>query len=588
MKTSMHFKILTVSLIVMTANCLNAGFLDGLKKIGGGVVEAADSAFDATVNITTSAVQSVSQGSTLSGSPTNTPITVQTDKVEVPTMQTTEPTQVTTPTSSTASISATPAPAPAAQVVESRPTTEADNDDNLLSRRKHRKEKKNQQRAEAKHDARVGGHVASKNGKPRNEGVAAYQKFISNEFKPKIEAFEQALARRDRAFRSTYWRNGVFSMSEIGRYESGQSELALNRLREIAKGDDAMFRKLRSSSSAWSFAGDSLRQPWNYWTINRMSPYFNSSNGKFGTYLHDNPEPSMRYLDETNAKIESLDNLSKWIEKARAWLAREDDIIRKECFIGESSAKRIADLHGKADYKPFAVYKDIAFGDSVIDVFEKMKKIDNGAEWMRMSRNDDQAGKTIEAYLHGKQLYTKILTRHGLDFIFGSFAPDEGAILVRMEMEFATAPDVGMLVDKYGKAEGAKVRKVRDIIDRKWPETEIGQFGLLLFTALENKAKSIEEKNGDSSTLRKDMLAVSEKYCQGTAVEKTIVAIDGVEISICENSESHKVSKLIFEDTLLSAKLKELCIKQKEADKKAEADAKAEAEKKAKAAAVEF
>ena len=55
-----------------------------------------------------------------------------------------------------------------------------------------------------------------------------------------------------------------------------------------------------------------------------------------------------------------------------------------------------------------------------------------------------------------------------------------------------------------------------------------------------------------------------------------------------EDEETHKVSKVIFEDTLLSAKLKELCAKQKEADEKAEAEAKAATEKNAKAAAVDF
>ena len=47
-----------------------AGFLDGIKKIGGGVVEAAGSAFDSAVNVTTNTVQSISASADVSAEPT--------------------------------------------------------------------------------------------------------------------------------------------------------------------------------------------------------------------------------------------------------------------------------------------------------------------------------------------------------------------------------------------------------------------------------------------------------------------------------------------------------------------------------------
>ena len=595
MKNTVIFVLVTI--VLAAAQVASAGLWDSIKKVGSDIADTAGNVASATVSFTTSTVHSVKQRTVFADPRTNTTETAQSNPapVEVPTA---------TQTVSTAETSA-PAPTPAVQPSASAPVsvpssvpvsvpqaaerktaTAADDGDNLFSRKKHRKEKRHQQHAEGKPSAKSD-HSSSNDKKSENSALSAYQKFINDEFKPKIKACERALSRRASAFRSTYWFKGVYSYNELGKYESGQSELALKRLRELANGDDAEFQKLRSEASAWSFAGESLMQPWNYWSIKRRNPYFSEGNGRFNIYLSDNPDASLRYLDETNMEIGSLDNLSKWIERARAWLTREVEIVDKECSISALSVKRIAELHGRADYKPFAVYKDIVFGDSVIDVFEKMKKIDDNAHWMRMSRNDNDAGKSIETYLHGKQLYAEILSRHGLDFIFGSFAPNEGSVLVSMEMKFGTAPSADALVDKY-KVEGAKVEKIRDIIDRKWPETEIGQFGLMLFNALEQKAIAIEEKKGDASTYRKDMLAVSEKYCQGTAVDKTVVSIDGVTISICENVETHKVIKVIFEDTLLSAKLKELCVKQKESDEKAAAEAKAAMEKKAKAAAVDF
>lgn len=59
LKLAIATSLLSVSMSV------HAGFLDGIKKIGGGVAEAVGGAFDATVNITTSAVQSVSSHTTL-------------------------------------------------------------------------------------------------------------------------------------------------------------------------------------------------------------------------------------------------------------------------------------------------------------------------------------------------------------------------------------------------------------------------------------------------------------------------------------------------------------------------------------------
>lgn len=590
-------RLILVTMILVAAQVVTAGLWDSIKKVGSDIADTAGNVAGATVNFTTSTVHSVKQRTVFADLRTNATETAQLNPVsaEVPTATQTvltaetsapAPTPAVQPSAPAPVSAPSTAPVSVPQFAERKTATTANDGDNLSSRKKHRKEKKYQQHAEGKHSAQSG-HPASNDKKSENSTLLAYQKFINDEFKPKIKALGRDLARRASAFRSTYWFKGVYSYNELGDFESGRSERALNRLREIANGDDAVFQKLRSEASAWSFAGKSLMQPWNYWSIKRRNPYFSEDDGRFEETIWDDPNVNLRYLDETNAEIGSLDNLSKWIERARAWLTREFEIVDKECSISALSVKRIADLHGKVDYKPFAVYKDIVFGDSVIDVFEKMKKIDDNAHWMRMSRNDNDAGKSIETYLHGKQLYAEILSRHGLDFIFGSFAPNEGSVLVSMEMKFGTAPSVDVLVDKY-KVEGAKVEKTRDILDRKWPETEMGQFGLMLFNALEKKATAIEEKKGDASTYRKDMLTISEKYCQGTAVDKTVVSIDGVTISICENVETHKVVKVIFEDTLLSAKLKELCVKQKDTDEKARADAKAAAEKKAKAAALEF
>lgn len=691
-------KALTTFLSVILANCLYAGFLDGLKKVGEGVVDVAGGVMDTTVNATTSTVQSVKQHTVFADPQTNVATTVQTvpavTPAPAPSVATTLMPKATTIENSVAKNGSTTiiqdnasyandradlekrlqsfrfredyqsiesvseknrianrvnvaksnlmslphkaegnasrqlrkildeeaeivatvkevlnkeseeriarektaaearelaaqqrAEREAREKAERKANIVTVNDD-ISSGNEYRAEKKHLDHSQVERDDQSA-DISHDDKKSGNNAMSVYQQFINDEFKPKIKTIEQELARRERAFRETYWFKGVYSYNELGRYESGQSKLALRRLREIASGDETKFRKLKSDAAAWSFAGESLMQPWNYWSIKRREPYFSQGDGRFNIYLPDIPDASLPYLDEASTMIGSLDNLSNWIERTKGWLARESEIVYKECSVSALSVKRIAELHGRADYKPFTVYKDIAFGDSVIDVFEKLKKVDNDVQWIRATRNDSQAGETMDMYLHGKRLYTEVLSRHGLNFTFGSFASDEGSVLTGMEMKFATSPSADTLVAKYN-VDGAKVEKVRDIIDRKWPETEMGQFGLMLFNALERKAKAVEGKNGTSSIYRKDMLAISENHCKGKAVEKTVVTIDGVTVSICENVETHKVVKVTFEDTLLAAKLKELCIKQKEADDKSEAEAKAAAEKKAKSDSLNF
>ena len=70
-------KALTTFLTVILANCLYAGFLDGLKKVGEGVVDVAGGVVDTTVNATTSTVQSVKQHTVFADPQTNVANVVQ-------------------------------------------------------------------------------------------------------------------------------------------------------------------------------------------------------------------------------------------------------------------------------------------------------------------------------------------------------------------------------------------------------------------------------------------------------------------------------------------------------------------------------
>ena len=62
--------VILTMMVAASATLAHAGFLDGIKKIGGGVVEAAGSAFDSAVNVTTNAIGSVSSGTDVSAGPT--------------------------------------------------------------------------------------------------------------------------------------------------------------------------------------------------------------------------------------------------------------------------------------------------------------------------------------------------------------------------------------------------------------------------------------------------------------------------------------------------------------------------------------
>jgi len=317
MKNSRRFVVVTMALVA--AQAATADLWDSIKKVGGDIADVAGNVADATVSFTTSTVHSVKQRTIFADPQTNALETAQSNlaQTEVPTAtQTVSPAERSAPaptpavqSSVSAPVSApSTAPVSVPQVAERKTATAADDGDNLFSQKKYHKEKKHQQHAAGKHSAKSD-HSASNDKKSEDSAPSAYQKFINDEFRPRIKACEQALSRRANAFRSTYWFKGVYSYNELGDFESGRSERALNRLREIANGDDAVFQKLRSEASAWSFAGESLMQPWNYWSIKRRNPYFSEGDGRFNDTIWDDPHVNLRYLDETNAEIGSLDNL---------------------------------------------------------------------------------------------------------------------------------------------------------------------------------------------------------------------------------------------------------------------------------------
>lgn len=642
MKTNMHFKILTVSLIVMVVNYLNAGFLDGLKKIGGGVVEAAGSAFDTTVNITTSAVQSVSQGSTLSGSPTNTPITVQTDKVEVPTIPSSEFAQVTPPsTTPVAAPIATPAHAPTPQVVKSKSATDADNDDNLFSRRKHHREKKHQI-AEAKRgvynsfekpyslaisflnneafikqlDELVAMDVDGKR-YGENARSGAYMKIQVTDYGlsdsvptakcPSLPDYCKKLGEvrisspGDDKFRE--WKAVLLSNMEQERQFMSQKSTEDNIRKFI---DEELKPKCIAYDKAMDLAGkiySSMRDE-----LGPHHPYVACTKEEWGT---TNFGHSYDPGNEYNGQIYCLYDLDgwkrdpvsgrkvfgpgintkltkevgdKWIAHARKWLARNDRLLSRLNGVGiDANGKEFYAGMVGSNVAPFKVYRNIMFGSSIVDVYSAMEQLalKNGASSLAVR------GGIVDGFLNGCSFRT-LVKPHDVLFTFGAFAPDELPVLAAMTMRFiGTAPSVDVLVEKYGKMDGAVVKRNSEIVNRVWPETEIGQFWELIATTAEKKMKQSGGRD-DSNVLKKDLETIYAAHSKAITREQVTITIGGVKIVIAEDPSSHTVEKISFEDTLLSAKLKELCVKQKEDDKKAEAKAKAEAEKKAKAAAVEF
>ena len=276
--------------------------------------------------------------------------------------------------------------------------------------------------------------------------------------------------------------------------------------------------------------------------------------------------------------------VDQWITHVREWLARNDVLLSR--LNGTGVKEKVKDFYVKAagtNTAPFNVYRGISFGSLIGDVYGEMEKHAqnsgaNSLEWR---------GNKLDMFLNGCS-FNATVKPHEIQFMFGAFAPDEVPVLTAMTMKFTqAAPSVDALVAKYGKMDGARVERQSEIVNRVWPETEIGQFWKMVATTLEAKTKQ-SGGQGVGDALKKDVESIFAAHSKTIAREKVRIVIGRVTVDISEDPSTHTVSSVFFKDTLLSTKLMELCRNQKDAAKKAEADAKTAAEKKAKSESLNF
>ncbi len=614
-------KALTTFLTVILANYLYAGFLDGLKKVGEGVVDVAGGVVDTTVNATTSTVQSVKQHTVFADPQTNVANVVQ----AVPAVTTTTApvaAPVSTPTAAPAPVPtavptqasmATPASvtASAPQVTERKSPSAEDGDNSFEQQYKLATDYLNSEEFIKQlddlvkldvggkrygEDARSGAYIRIA---VRDQGLT---REISTEKIPGLPKFceKWSVMRMPEEGKFNEWKDVL--QSNIERERQYMAEKAVeNTVRKVIEGE----LKLRCAeyNKAGNFAGkiySSIRselQPQHPYMA-CMKEEWNTTN--FGHGHDDGPDGIYRLYDLDGWKNGSIEGrriftsgyqskLTKeiadmWIAHVRKWLARNDVLLSR--LTGVGIKEKCGAFYAKAEGTntvPFKVYRDIAFGSVIGDVYGEMERHaqNSGANHL------EWRGETLDMFLNGCSFNVSVKP-HDIQFIFGAFAPDEVPVLTAMKMKFTqAAPSVDALVEKYGKMDGAKIERKSEVVKRVWPETEVGQFWRMVATALEAKVKQSGSK-GIGNAFKKDVESIFASHSKAITRERVRIDMGGVTVDISEDSSTHSVSSIFFKDTLLSAKLMELCRNQKAAAKKAEAEAKAAAEKKAKSDSLNF
>ena len=613
-------KALTTFLTVILANCLYAGFLDGLKKVGEGVVDVAGGVVDTTVNATTSTVQSVKQHTVFADPQTNVANVVQ----AVPAVTTTTApvaAPVSTPTAAPAPVPtavptqasmATPASvtASAPQVTERKSPSAEDGDNSFEQQYKLAIDYLNSELFVRQLDELVKLDVDGKYyGEDARSG--AYKKIEVMDYGltgavptgklPGLPGFckKHVEVRMPDARKINEWKDVLQSNIERERQFMTQKAVE-NVVRKVAKEEleprcDKYNRAMELAGKIYSSIRSDLGPHHPYvacekaiWRTTHFGHgYEDGPDGIYCLYNLDgwkeDPVEGRKIFQSGQSRL-TKEVADRWTAHVLGWLARNDVLLSR--LNGAGVKETCSTFYAKTagtNTVPFKVYRGISFGSLIGDVYGEMEKLAqnsgaNSLEW---------CGKTLDMFLNGCS-FSVTVKPHDIQFIFGAFAPHEVPVLTAMKMKFTqAAPSVDALVEKYGKMDGAKIERKSEVVKRVWPETEIGQFWKMVATTLEVKVKQ-NGGQGVGDALKRDVESIFTGHSKAITREMVRIDIGGVTVDVSEDPSTHSVSSIFFKDTLLAAKLMELCRNQKAAAKKSEAEAKAAAEKKAKSDSLNF
>ena len=622
--------IIFVMMVVISATMSYAGFLDGIKKIGGGVAEAVGGAVDATVNVTTSAVQTISVSSTAP------------DEVKP---------EVNKPVS-TSSILASPATA-----IET-PVAKIDNATTLQDDASYAKDRadleKRLQSFRFREDFRSIASVSEKNRiadrvtvvksnlmrlphkaegnasqqlkkmlDEETEIVAAVKKVLNKESEARVAREKAAATAREFVVKQQDDKNAEMIQAMKDTVAMLKELHDSSELDEFVKWDDENNSRFHGSR----YVGHTARER----AYNKIRTEGLQDISGYDIIAIDHlPAETLADVPEYMMSVDgrggiSIPKTAKSVESYKAaigkLLSEEREIVRKKKEVVERAAKERADsekaerdalakahetlanIHAKAagspdgyQFKPVTVFRKVHLGMSAKEVCEALdmkdakKFLDDASDYKKWNY-----GKAIKVTLPSHTLYLQFA------YITGDGAHEQ-YMLVSAQLEFndkENAPDVATVCSKYEQLKGVKASKDRRVTGHNWKDGVNAFWHSLYDTAMFQVAMTEQTGSGEHGPLtdedkvahkrlKLDLESIREEYMTPTYESIDVFEVDGMQVRVISSTESKTTTLITFEDGLISDKLVKLKERVTTNKAKAAAEAKAEAEKKAKAAAVDF
>ena len=375
-----------------------------------------------------------------------------------------------------------------------------------------------------------------------------------------------------KAFDGTLWKDtyGLY-MNDYSKRKHELQTLVIEKLVEDGKIVGKQAEDLLSGKCHYSTIKDDLKREYERivgrpWDVPVSINYRMEEEGSFytGDDLRDVRTGEIIPKGVTN-------RMDIWKQSIKNWMTQEDRIMREILLYDGEGVRRVAKLHGKevsAD-TPITniarkVYYDISIGDTVADVFAKMKKIcgkspNDHYEWGWQRDNGPREGKEFQGYISGKRMYA-MTDKHLLVFDFGSFAPGQSSVLAEMQLIFkGDDRPADEMVAKYSSWPNAKISKHKKERGMEWKGDDISQY-------MKNVHKYLNDKfKGEAD-------AIQGKHAQLMFNEWTTIESDGLVVSVYPDGNQC----MMFSDGVLNDELvkryTELKAKQEaESEKKAAA-----------------
>jgi len=533
---------------VVATTTTSAGFLDGIQKISGGVVEAAGSAVNATVNVTTNTVQSIS------------------DTLNAPTEQASPNTM--TPNST---INVTP------NAVQSNPAGPGAS--------------ASQTQPNAVTSASMGERTRTIRGSPTyaKDRADLEKRLQSFRFREDFQSIESVSERNRIANRITAAKS---SLMPLPRTEGGEGKASrqLTELMELESAIIADMKEVLKREKSERDARDlAAKQQAERDARERAEPEAREKAEREERDLaaKQQAERDARERAEREAR-EKAERERIAAEKVAVEKARRDAIALVHEVLAKFHAKAAGNPEGY-EFRPVPVYRGVKLGMTVEEVCSALD-IKDAQGFLSESSNYDK-------WIGGKAKQVK-LKDHTLMLRFAQIPGCTQSALISAQLAFNdadNAPVPAKVCEKYVSIPGVKASKVKEPHGDKFRDG-IPKFWKVVYWKITNEIKLQKEQRAENRQHDLDLLSrleADEKAIRAVVVEDVfrevdVFDVDGMQIRVKPKIETGKTSIVTFDDVVYSDQLSE--IKKDAIARKVKAieDAKSAAEKKAKSDSLNF